>query len=74
MTKIKLPSDHVVNSTDTNEYAEGMRDENLAEAYLYDVGNIPVDDYIPEGVDEMQEGERPIYDEEGYVEYEKLPE
>lgn len=66
MTKLKLPADHLVDSTDTNEYAEGLRDEDLAESYLYDT-DVAVDDYIPDGVNENEDGDRPLYDEQGYV-------
>lgn len=67
MTKLELPSDRVIDSTDTNEYAEGLRDETIAEEYLIDT-EVPIDDEIPEGVNETQEGERPLYDEQGYDE------
>ena len=65
MTIVKLPSDRVINSTDTNEYAEGFRDETLVDDSLVDV-EIPLSDEIPEAINENQEGERPIYNEEGY--------
>lgn len=70
MTKLQLPSDRVIDSTDTNEYAEGLRDETLAEEYLIDT-EVALDDFVPDGVNENQEGERPLYNEEGY---ENMPE
>lgn len=67
MTKLHLPSDRVIDSTDTNEYAEGLRDETIAEEYLIDT-EVSIDDEIPQGVNETQEGDRPLYDEQGYDE------
>lgn len=65
MGKIELPADRVINSTDTNEYAEGFRDETAAEEYMIDT-EIAIDDAIPQGVNETKEGKRPLYDEQGY--------
>lgn len=62
---LRMPSDRIVDSTDNNEYAEDMRDENLVGEDLWD-SEIPEDDEIPDGIDELGEGERPLYDEEGY--------
>lgn len=60
-----MRSDRVIDSTDTNEYSEGLRDENIAEEYLIDA-EVSIDDEIPQGVNETREGERPLYDEQGY--------
>lgn len=57
-------SDYTINSSDTNEYADGDRDENLWEEDLLDV-DIPDDDLIPEAAGEYG-GQRPEYNEEGY--------
>lgn len=65
MEEAKFSSDRVVNSTDNNEYAEGYRDENLVEEDGWD-SEVAIDDTIPDGVNELEEGERPIYNEEGY--------
>ncbi len=65
MSKFHLRSDRVIDSTDTNEYSEGLRDENIAEEYLIDA-EVSIDDEIPQGVNETREGERPLYDEQGY--------
>lgn len=64
MTDFRLPADRVIDSTDTNEFATGVRDETLLDEDI--VQNVPIDDTIPDGVDELEEGERPIYNEDGF--------
>lgn len=65
MKNLEYESDRTVDSTENNEYSEGLRDENLVDENLLDI-NTPVDDKIPYGVREIREGDRPLYDEEGY--------
>lgn len=65
MGKIKFRNDRTVFSTDNNGFAGNERDENLIEEDLIDT-RIAVDDRIPDGVDEIVEDDRPVYDEEGY--------
>lgn len=62
---IQMPTDRIINTTDTNEYAEDLRDELVWEESLVDT-EIPVDDRLSFEVDENGEGERPLYDENGY--------
>lgn len=63
MKELRLRPDRTIDSTDNNEFANGLRDETLlAEDMLEE---IPVDDRIPDGIDETGEGERPVYDEMG---------
>ncbi len=65
MGKIVFPSDREILSTGNNGYAGDERDENLIEEDLVDT-EIPTDDRIPDGTDEIVEDDRPVYDEEGY--------
>lgn len=65
MKDINFPADRTIDSTDTNEYADGMRDENLWDEDIVDT-RIAGTDLIPGAVDELEEGERPIYEEEGF--------
>ncbi|WP_295937208.1 hypothetical protein [uncultured Alistipes sp.] len=65
MSKIEFPSDRAVISTDNNDFVGPELDENLIEEDLIDT-EIPIDDRIPEGVNETGEQERQEYDEEGY--------
>jgi len=62
--KIAFKTDRVRNSTDNNEYSEGLRDETELAEELIDT-EIPTDDMIPDGINETQEGDRPLYDEMG---------
>lgn len=65
MEEIQYTTDRMINSTDTNEYAEGLRDETLLQEDLIDT-NIPLTDTIPDGLRETREEDRPLYNEEGY--------
>jgi hypothetical protein len=67
MSRFHLHSDRVIDSTDNNEYSEGLRDETISEEYLIDT-DVPVDDAISQEVSDTPEGERPLYDEQGYDE------
>lgn len=67
MKIVRYSSDRVVDSTDNNEYAEGYRDETLVDEDGWDT-EVATDDAIPDGVNELEEGDRPIYNEEGYGE------
>ena len=66
MRKIKLPTDRTVFSTDNNGYAGNERDETLVDQNLWD-SEIAADDRIPDGIGEIGEDDRPVYDEEGYT-------
>lgn len=65
MKNVKFTADRSILSTDNNEYAEGFRDENLVEENLVNI-DIPIDEMIPEGVEETGTHRRPQYNEEGY--------
>lgn len=65
MNQVKFRNDRAVLSTENNSLAGSERDENLWEEDLIDT-QIPVDDRIPDGVDEIVEDDRPVYDEQGY--------
>ena len=67
MEELKLPSDRRIDSTDTNEFANGMRDETLLAEDIYDdtATDVPLDDDIPDAVNENMEEERPLYNESG---------
>lgn len=65
--RIKMETDRQVLSTDNNEFAEGLNDENLWEEDIVDV-NVPIADDIPEGVDETGFADREPYNENGYRE------
>ena len=51
MGKIEIRNDRTVLSTENNGYAGDERDETLVEDDLVDT-EIPVDDRIPDGIDE----------------------
>lgn len=63
MAEIKLPTDRRIDSTDTNEFATGLRDEQLLAEDL--VVDVPIVDDIPGGVYETGEDDRPLYNESG---------
>ena len=65
MNKIELPTDRIIDATDNNEYAEGLRDEGLSEEEMMNT-EIPLSEDIIDDFDESGEGERPLYNEEGY--------
>lgn len=65
MGEIKFRNDRTIFSTDNNGFAGNERDENLVEENLVDT-EIPIEDRIPDGIDEIVEDDRPVYDEEGY--------
>lgn len=65
MENVKFRNDRTVLSTDNNGFAGSERDENLWEEDLIET-RIAVDDRIPDGVDEIVEDDRPVYDELGY--------
>lgn len=65
MKKLKFDTDRKIESTDNNEYSEGLRDENLVEQDGWD-SEIPLDDYIPDIIDETGEEDVEMYNEEGY--------
>jgi len=60
-----FPTDRTVISTENNGFAGDERDENLIDENLVET-EIPLADRIPGAVRETEEGDRPIYDEEGY--------
>lgn len=66
MKNVKFHNDRTILSTDNNGFAGNERDENLVEEDLV-ATRIPVDDRIPDGLDEIVEDDRPVYDEEGYL-------
>ncbi|MEI3544299.1 MAG: hypothetical protein V8Q31_08530 [Alistipes communis] len=59
-------ADRTVFSTDNNGYAGNERDETLVDQNLWD-SEIAADDRIPDGIGEIGEDDRPVYDEEGYT-------
>lgn len=63
MGVIRVNSDRTVDSTDNNEFADGMRDETMIPDNLIEI--ISIDEEIPEALDEAEVGERPLYDEAG---------
>ena len=65
MKPLRYDTDRTVDSTDNNEYAEGLRDETAWDEEIIDTERA-IDDEIPDGVDETREDERPLYDESGY--------
>jgi len=65
MGKIEFPSDRAVISTDNNGFTGPDRDENLWEEDLIQT-RIPIDDRIPDAINETGEQEREDYNEEGY--------
>ena len=56
---VEFPTDRTVISTENNGFAGDERDENLIDENL-------VETEIPGAVRETEEGDRPIYDEEGH--------
>lgn len=64
MKTIRYDSDRTIDSTGNNEYAEGYRDEIIAGEEIYGE-EIPIADYIPDGLNEDGARDRPIYDENG---------
>ena len=58
-------ADRTIDSTDNNEYADGDRDETLWDADIVDT-EIPLDDAIPDALDEYNESPRPLYSEDGF--------
>ncbi|WP_418990671.1 hypothetical protein [Alistipes sp.] len=66
MPKVRFHNDRTVFSTSNNGFAGNERDENLVEEDLL-ATRIAEDDRIPDGVDEIVEDDRPVYDEEGYL-------
>lgn len=56
--------DRIIDSTENNEYNEGLRDENLIEENLIDV-DIPEDDLIANEARREKEDNRPLYSEDG---------
>ena len=65
MNDVKFPSDRTILSTDNNGFAGDERDENLVAENLWE-SEIPTDDRIPDATGEIDEDNRPVYDEEGY--------
>ncbi|CVI65855.1 MULTISPECIES: hypothetical protein [unclassified Alistipes] len=65
MGKFLFRNDRIIFSTRNNGFAGNERDETLIEENLIDT-EIPTDDRIPDGTDEIVEDDRPVYDEEGY--------
>ena len=65
MNDVKFPSDRTILSTDNNGFAGDERDENLVAENLWE-SEIPTDDRIPAATGEIEEDNRPVYDEEGY--------
>jgi len=63
MEGYRRQGDRTVNSTDNNEFATDIRDETMLEDDLVD--EKPLDDYIPESINELGEKRRPIYNEMG---------
>jgi len=66
MGKIALPTDRTILSTDNNDFAGSERDETFVDEDLQDT-RIATDDRIPDGIDEIIEDARPVYDEQGYT-------
>ena len=64
MADYTLEADRTIDSTDNNEFATGLRDETMLAEEMVG-GEIPLDDEIPESVDEAREGDRPLYNEMG---------
>ena len=62
---VEFPTDRTVISTENNGFAGDERDENLIDENPVET-EIPLADRIPGGVRETEEGDRPVYDEEGY--------
>ena len=62
---VEFPTDRTVISTENNGFAGDERDETLIDENLVET-EIPLADRIQGAVRETEEGDRPIYDEEGY--------
>lgn len=62
---VEFPTDRTVISTENNGFAGDERDETLIDENLVET-EIPLADRIPGAVRETEEGDRPIYDEEGH--------
>ena len=62
---VEFPTDRTGISTENNGFAGDERDETLIDENLVET-EIPLADRIPGAVRETEEGDRPIYDEEGY--------
>jgi hypothetical protein len=60
-------ADRQIFSTDNNEYAEGLNDENLWEEEILDY-DVPLDDEIGEYCSTLDEHRRPLYTENGFDE------
>lgn len=67
MIPFGLTSDRIIDSTDNNEYADGDRDETFWEKDMAD-SYIPDDDIVSDILDEINEGRRPEYSEDGFRE------
>lgn len=65
MAQIEFHNDRTILSTDNNGFAGNERDETYIEENLVET-QIPLDDRIPDGTDEIIEDDRPLYDEQGY--------
>lgn len=65
MEDFEFTTDRTVDSTGNNEYAEGMRDENLWDDDLIDT-DVSIDDRVPDAVGETNASDRPLYDEQDY--------
>lgn len=64
MSEFEFATDRTIISTENNEYATGLRDENEAPVDLVEPYTV-IDDIIPEAVHENGENPRPLYDENG---------
>ncbi|MDR0907434.1 MAG: hypothetical protein LBM63_02315 [Rikenellaceae bacterium] len=60
-------ADRQILSTDNNEYAEGLNDENLWEEDILDT-DVPLDDDIGEFCSTLDEHHRPLYSDTGFDE------
>lgn len=64
--KIALPTDRTILSTDNNGFAGNERNETLVDENR-GTPKSPRNDRIPDGIGEIAEDNRPVYDEEGYT-------
>jgi hypothetical protein len=60
--------DRQIFSTDNNEYAEGLNDENLWEEEILDY-DVAMDDDTGQYCATLDERKRPLYSENGFDEY-----
>lgn len=67
MTPQDLRPDRQILSTDNNEYAEGLNDENLWEEDIVDT-DVSEDDDIGDYFADPDQKKRPLYDENGFDE------